>query len=261
MRVLRTPPVARQHRGIHSQPPSTRVILLPRMRSRDIWPALLVHLFTASGAVLALFAARAILVHDWAEAFAWLGAALIVDAADGPLARRLAVEKRLPRFSGARLDLVIDYLTYVFLPALAFLEARLAGPAASLPLAALMVLTALYHFSDTASKTADGGFVGFPAIWNVVVFYLFAFDLSDGVAMVIVLAGAGLTFVPITWTHPIRMRVLRPVTLAIAALWAVGAVWTVWAGFPAPLPARVLLLLGATWAIGLTLWHGLRRSG
>ena len=136
-----------------------------------------VHLLTASGAVLALLALRAVHQGDWQMMFVWLGAALIVDAVDGPLARTLEVKTVLPRFSGERLDLIVDYLTYVVVPAYALTEAPLLPDHARLPAAAAILLSSLFHVADMESKTEEGYFVGFPAIWNIVLLYLFALGL------------------------------------------------------------------------------------
>ena len=122
-----------------------------------------VHVLTASGAVLALLALRAVHHGDWQMMFVWLGAALIVDAVDGPLARRLSVKTMLSRFSGERLDLIVDYLTYVAVPAYALTEATLLPEIARLPAASAILLSSLFHVADLNSKTEEGYFVGFPA--------------------------------------------------------------------------------------------------
>ena len=116
------------------------------------WAPASVHLFTAVGAVVALLATRAMLNGAWEEAFGWLGLALLIDGIDGPFARRTQVAVRLPRFSGERLDLIIDYLTYVFVPALMLLQAGYLTGLSGLILASLILLSSLYHFSDTGSK-------------------------------------------------------------------------------------------------------------
>jgi phosphatidylcholine synthase len=107
------------------------------------WPAALVHIFTALGVVCALMATRAVLAGAWEEVFAWLGLALLIDGIDGTLARLADVTARLPRFSGERLDLVIDYLTYVLVPALALLQAGYLQGAAGVVLACLMLMSLL----------------------------------------------------------------------------------------------------------------------
>src|SRR5215813_13638620 len=154
---------------------------------RMAWPGALVHLFTALGAVCALLATRAVLSAAWEQVFGWLGVALIIDGIDGTLARLADVKAKLPRFSGDRLDLIIDYVTYVFVPALALLQAGYLGGAGwGVVLANLILLSSLFHFSDTQSKTDDHCFVGFPAIWNIVAFYVFAFAMPVWLAALLV---------------------------------------------------------------------------
>jgi phosphatidylcholine synthase len=224
-----------------------------------MWTAALVHLFTASGIVCALFACLAALSGAWETMFAWLGAALLIDGADGAFARRAHVEERLPRFSGERLDLVIDYVTYVFIPALALLQAGFLDGPWGLLLACLLLLSSLFHFSDTESKAEDNSFVGFPAVWNLVAFYVFALGLSKGATAVVVAACVILTFVPLKWAHPLRTRRLWPVTGAAMVLWAAAAGWSLWNGFPGPWLAQAVLLLTAAYGIGLTLHAGRAR--
>jgi phosphatidylcholine synthase len=182
-----------------------------------------VHLLTASGAVLALLALRAVHQSDWQMMFVWLGVALIIDAIDGPLARRLAVTTVLPRFSGERLDLIVDYLTYVAVPAYALTEASLLPDAARLPAAAAILLSSLFHVADLQSKTEEGYFVGFPAIWNIVLLYLFALQPAPLVALAWVGVFVAVTFVPIMALHPFRVVRLRLLTCLVAAIWAGAA--------------------------------------
>jgi phosphatidylcholine synthase len=221
---------------------------------RLAWPAALVHLFTALGIVCALLATRATLAGAWEQVFVWLGLALIIDGIDGTFARMADVSTKLPRFSGDRLDLVIDYVTYVFVPALALLQAGyLGGGVLGVMLASLILLSSLFHFSDTESKSEDHCFVGFPAIWNIVAFYVFALNLPVWLATLLVLVCAALTFVPLRWAHPLRTPLLWPITLAVTGLWVVAAIITIWAGFPAgPMPTAILLL-AALYGVGLAL--------
>jgi phosphatidylcholine synthase len=225
---------------------------------RTAWPATLVHLFTALGVVCALLATRAVLAGAWEEVFAWLGLALIIDGIDGTFARMANVTVTLPRFSGERLDLVIDYVTYVFVPALALLQAGYLQGAIGVLLASLILLSSLFHFSDTASKTEDHCFVGFPAIWNVVAFYIFAFDMPAWAAGAIVLACVVLTFVPMRWAHPMRTPAFWPLTLVATLLWAGAAFVVLWQGFPASGVAQIILTGVAAYGVGLTLLRSRR---
>ncbi len=218
-----------------------------------------VHLLTASGAVLALLALRAVHQSDWHMMFVWLGIALIVDAIDGPLARRLAVKTVLPRFSGERLDLIVDYLTYVAVPAYALTEASLLPDAARLPAAAAILLSSLFHVADLQSKTEDGYFVGFPAIWNLVLLYLFALQPAPLVALAWVGVFVAVTFVPILALHPFRVVRLRILTCLVAAIWAGAAAAAIANPFPSPFPIRALLIVTAIYFAGVGLYRSLVR--
>lgn len=224
--------------------------------------AALVHTFTASGIVCALMATLAGLDGAWERAFAWLGLAFLIDGIDGTFARMVQVKKRLPRFSGEQLDLVVDYVTYVFVPVLLFLKAGIAGGAGGLALAALILLSSLFHFADTGNKSDDNYFVGFPAIWNLLVFYFFALPMPGIVVAVIVLACVALTFVPMRWLHPLRVERLRAVNVAATLAWSAAAAWVVLvAGFPASgLPAIVLAVVGLL-GMALTLCRPLAHPG
>jgi phosphatidylcholine synthase len=226
-----------------------------------MWAAALVHVFTALGAVCALLATLAVASGAWEAAFAWLGLAMAIDGIDGTLARKAQVEHWLPRFSGDRLDLVIDYMTYVLVPTLALLQAGFLAGSWGLVLAALILMSALFHFSDTESKAPDYSFVGFPAIWNVVAFYVFAFGLPQAATAGLVLACVALTFVPLKWVHPLRTARLRPVTIVAAGLWAVAAIAVLASGFPAGRLTGAILLLVAAYGVGLTAYAAARRLG
>lgn len=219
-----------------------------------------VHVFTALGAVCGLFAALAAFDGAWVTMFAWLGVALIIDGIDGLFARLANVEERLPRFSGERLDLVVDYITYVFVPALALVRAGFLDGPAGLMFAAAILLSSLFHFSDVASKSDDNSFVGFPATWNIIAFYLFAFAPSGAVTYAIIGLCVALTFVPLRWAHPFRVVRLRPLTLSVTLLWAIATAGTLLMGFPAPGWCQAILLGAAAYLAGLALMRAPGRS-
>ena len=168
--------------------------------------------------------------------------ALVVDAVDGPLARHVKVNAVLPRFSGERLDLIIDYLTYVAVPAFVLLEADLLPEPWRLPAAAAILLSSLFHVADTGSKTEEGYFVGFPAIWNIVLLYLFALGLTPYAALAVIVFFVALTFVPILSVHPIRVVRARLLTGLMTLLWTVGAVAAIANPFPSPLWVQIVLV-------------------
>lgn len=216
----------------------------------------LVHVFTALGAVCALFAALAIPQGDWVGLFFWLGVALIIDGIDGTFARMAKVNTRLPRFSGETLDLVIDYVTYVFVPVLALLAAGHLQGLIGKGLAAGILLSSLYHFSDNGSKDEEKSFVGFPAIWNVVAFYIFVFAPDWQVTAAIIATCIVLTFVPWRWVHPLRVVRMRSTTLAVTCIWSVAAMVAVWQGLAtADVAIKGALLGAAIYAVGLALWR------
>lgn len=213
-----------------------------------------VHVFTGLGAVCALFAVEAIFAGNWTGVFIWLGVAFLIDGIDGPIARAVEVQENLPRFSGERIDLVIDYLTYVFIPVLALLLAGRLPAGYGHALGAIILLTSLFHFSDVESKAHDMAFVGFPAIWNILAFYVFALDVTPAAATALILAATVLTFVPLHWLHPVRVKPLRGLTLMLTAAWSAAALWTVQTGFPAPSMAQVVLVGVAVYGLGLSAW-------
>lgn len=207
--------------------------------------AFLVHLLTASGAALALVALLAAARSDWAQMFGWLGAALIVDAVDGPLARRLRVPALLPRWSGEVLDLVVDFVTYVFLPAYAVAASGLMPPPWDVAAGAAIAVTGALYFADRNMKTADNYFRGFPAVWNVVAFYLLLLRPPFPAALAVVALFAALTFAPIRFVHPLRVRRWRALTVTLLGLWAVLAFVAVVQGLaPEPWVGVVLCAIG-----------------
>jgi phosphatidylcholine synthase len=194
---------------------------------------------------------HAALIGAWQQMFLWLGLALIVDAIDGPLARKIDIETVLPRFSGSRLDLIVDYATYVFVPAFALIQSELVPEWSKLFLAAAILLSSLFHFADSQSKTAEGYFVGFPALWNVVLLYLFVLGLPPLAAAAVVCLLVGLTFVPTLWLHPLRVVRLRPLTLAVVALWSGAAIATLFFAFPSPPVLQGVLVLTGLYIVGV----------
>jgi phosphatidylcholine synthase len=186
--------------------------------------AFLVHIFTASGAALALLALLAAIGGRWTEMFLWLSAALVIDGIDGTFARKFRVKETLPRWSGDVLDLVVDFLTYVFIPAYALAASNLLPPTLALPAAAAVLISGAIYFADLEMKLDDWHFRGFPALWNVLVFYLFLLDANPYAALALVALFVGLTFAPLRMIHPLRTRQLAKFNFALLIVWvALGA--------------------------------------
>jgi phosphatidylcholine synthase len=182
-----------------------------------------VHVLTASGAVLALFALLQVEQRHWNSALLWLGAALVVDGIDGPLARLAGVVERSPGISGATLDLVVDYLTYVFVPAVLIYRAGLLPSSFALAAVAVILVSALYTFARTDMKSSDNFFLGFPALWNIVAYYLLVVQPGQSASAAIIAVFALLTFAPIHFVHPLRVQAHQPWLGGLATMWGVSS--------------------------------------
>ncbi len=209
-----------------------------------------VHVFTAFGAGIALIALLEAVREHWAAMFAWLGVALVIDALDGPIARRLDVVRVQPNWSGEVLDLVVDFVTYVFVPAYAIAASGLLLPLAAPLLGAGIVVSGALYFADRRMKTADNHFRGFPALWNAVAFYLFLLHLPPAVSSLAVAALIGLTFVPFNVVHPVRVARLRGLTLSLIGAWAVLAIMVLVDDFNVGASVTTALCLIAVYIVG-----------
>lgn len=185
--------------------------------------AFAVHILTASGAAFALVALVFATGGLWEAMFFTLGFALLIDGIDGPLARKLKVAETLPRWSGDTLDLVVDYCTYVFVPAYAIAACGLLPQGFTLPAGIIVVVTGALYFADRSMKTDDNFFRGFPAVWNLAAFYLLLLEPAPWLAVVFVVALAALSFAPIKFVHPLRVKRLRLLNIALLVAWAVLA--------------------------------------
>jgi phosphatidylcholine synthase len=179
-----------------------------------------VHAYTATGALLAFLAMQAAIARDFRAAFLWLFAAVLIDSTDGFLARLARVHERLPHFSGQKLDDIVDYLTFVFVPAVILWQAQAVTGIWTIPVIAAMLLSSLYGFVSADAKTDDHFFTGFPSYWNIVAVYLVALQLSPVLNAVILLALSALVFVRIGYIYPTRTTTARTLTLALGSLWS-----------------------------------------
>src|SRR5882757_5862926 len=187
-----------------------------------------VHIFTATGAALALGALVAAVSRRWDLMFLCLGTALVIDGVDGTIARRLRVADVLPRWSGDVLDLVVDFATYVFVPAYAIATGGLLPDWLGLPAGVVIVVTGALYFADREMKTDDNYFRGFPTLWNAAAFYLFLLKPTPWITAAVVAILAVLTFVPFKFVHPFRVARLRTVSIAMVVVWAALALVAVW---------------------------------
>jgi len=199
--------------------------MIPKIR------ALSVHLLTATGAVFAMLAMLAAVDARWDLMFLWLVVAFIVDGIDGPLARHYDVKKNAAEFDGVLLDLIIDYLTYVFIPAFALFKSGLMDGWTGWFAIILITFTSAMYFSDTRMKTKDNSFSGFPGCWNMLVLVIFALEPNFWVSLALVTILAVAMFLPLKFVHPVRTERWRVVTLPVAIAWTFFAGWAAWVDF------------------------------
>ena len=181
-----------------------------------------VHLFTASGIVLGFLALVAVLRNDVTQAFLWLGLALLVDGVDGSLARKARVLEFTPNVDGRTLDNVIDYFNYVAVPALMIYWFGMVPGSLGVAAAAGIMAVSTYTFANVGMKTDDYYFVGFPAVWNVVVLYFYLLDTGPMTNLLVILALGVLTFIPVKFIHPLRVRKLAMLTIPVTIFWGAG---------------------------------------
>ena len=199
------------------------------------------HFYTALGAVAALLAAAALFTNDFRSAFIWLGVQIFIDSTDGLLARAVRVQERIPWFDGSLLDNIIDYITYVFVPALIVIRAELVPSQWSVWIGGAMLIASAYGFSrsDAKVKVGEYFFTGFPSYWNIVVLYLLLVDVPPAVNAIVLLGLSALVFVRIGYVYPSRTGTLQRTTLALGAVWTllIGAIIWMW-----PSPPRVIAI-------------------
>jgi phosphatidylcholine synthase len=187
---------------------------------KEVAAAWAVHAFTGSGIVLGFLALLAILDGDKLAVFIWLGLALFVDGIDGTLARRVRVHELTPQFDGTTLDNVIDYFNYVAVPAMMIYWFGFVPEGWATVAAAAIMATSLYTFANLGMKSHDYYFVGFPALWNLVVLYFHVLQTTPWTNLFVIGLCCVLTFVPLKYTHPFRVRDWRKVTIPMTVLWA-----------------------------------------
>jgi phosphatidylcholine synthase len=231
---------------------------IPRVTSEDGMliraRAFAVHIFTAAGAALALAALLYAARGEWAAMFLCLGIAMIVDGVDGTIARWLKVAEVLPRWSGDVLDLVVDFVTYVFVPAYAIAAGGLLPEPLALLAGMVIVVTGALYFADRQMKTADNYFRGFPALWNVAAFYLFLLKPGPAIVALIIAGLAALTFARFRFVHPVRVARLQTLNMAGLISWAALALIAVLKDLaPGPWVAGGLVVIALYFlGVGLT---------
>ncbi|MDE0985235.1 MAG: CDP-alcohol phosphatidyltransferase family protein [Yoonia sp.] len=212
--------------------------------------ALLVHFLTATGAVFAMLAMLAAVDENWSMMFVWLVVAFFVDGIDGPLARKYDTKTNAPIFDGVLLDLIIDYLTYVFVPAYAlFKSGLLPGWTGWFAIVVITFASAMY-FADNRMKTKDYSFSGFPGCWNMLILVMFALQPNFWVIVALVVVLSAAMFFPVRFVHPVRTQRWRTVTLPMAAAWTLFAGWAAWVNFDPASWAHYGLMITSIYLLG-----------
>ena len=209
-----------------------------------------VHVFTALGAGVALIALLEAVREHWAAMFWWLGVALVIDGIDGPIARRLDVVRLQPNWSGEVLDLVVDFVTYVFVPAYAITASGLLLPLAAPLLGAGIAVSGALYFADRRMKAEDNHFRGFPGLWNIAAFYLFLLHLPPALSSLGMAVLIALTFAPFHVIHPVRVVRLRWLTLLLMGVGGVLAVIALANDFQVSVTVTTGLCLIAVYVVG-----------
>ena len=193
-----------------------------RLRIAAAWG---VHLLTASSAPAGVLAILAAERGEAARSMGWMAYTIAIDSIDGTFARAVGVKRVLPFFDGTRLDDLVDYFTYVIVPAVFLIHLRLLPAGVAVPVALCPVLASAYGFCRTDAKTSDHYFTGFPSYWNIVAFYLYTlrWPLTVNAAVVVFFSIA--VFVPVRYIYPSRTTTLRPLTITLGLLWAVSVLW------------------------------------
>ena len=212
--------------------------------------ALLVHFLTATGAVFAMLAMLAAVDENWSMMFVWLVVAFFVDGIDGPLARKYDTKTNAPIFDGVLLDLIIDYLTYVFVPAYAlFKSGLLPGWTGWFAIIVITFASAMY-FADNRMKTKDYSFSGFPGCWNMLILVMFALQPNFWVIVALVVVLSAAMFFPVRFVHPVRTQRWRTITLPMAAAWTLFAGWAAWVNFDPASWAHYGLMITSIYLLG-----------
>lgn len=192
-----------------------------------------IHLFTAAGASLAMLAWLEAAEQNWPMMAIWLAVAFAVDGLDGPLARRYDVKTNAPIIDGALLDLIIDFLTYVMIPAYALYGSGLLPGWTGWFAVLLIPFASSLYYADTRMKTSDGSFRGFPGCWNMVVLALLVLQPGWVIILILVVTLSIAQFLKLKFVHPVRTARWRIVSLPTAFLWTGSIGYAAWHGFEA----------------------------
>ncbi len=221
----------------------------------------LIHAFTASGACVGLLSLFAIYQHNFLLALWLMGASILIDAVDGMFARAIQIKKVVPEIDGALLDNIVDFVNYTIVPCFFLLVSDLLPDYWRIICVMAITFASAYQFTQIDAKTSDHFFKGFPSYWNITVFYLFFWQMSNMTNMWILLVLAVLSFVPIKYVYPSRLdyltnnKYLRFSMVVITVLWGIATMGLLWLY---PLSNHVLVAISVGYCLlylGLSLYR------
>ncbi|MCA2013355.1 phosphatidylcholine/phosphatidylserine synthase [Pararhodobacter sp. CCB-MM2] len=209
-----------------------------------------VHMFTATGVVFSMLAMLAAVDEKWSLMFLWLVVAFIVDGIDGPMARKYDVKTKAPIIDGVLLDLIIDFLTYVFIPAFALFNSGLLPGWTGWMAIIVITFASVLYFADTRMKTSDNSFSGFPGCWNMLAVVIFATRPDFWLILALVVVLSVTMFLRIKFVHPVRTQRWRAITLPVALIWVALATAAAWADFAQPQWVTTALIVTSLYLLG-----------
>ncbi|MFQ5683183.1 MAG: CDP-alcohol phosphatidyltransferase family protein [Candidatus Binatia bacterium] len=222
--------------------------------------AWLVHLYTASGAVLAFFSLFLIERAEFQAVFWLMLLAVLIDATDGSLARNLRVKELIPWFDGNRLEDIVDYLNYVLVPCFFLFRVDLLPKEDAVWLVVVPLVASAYGFCQREAKTSDHFFLGFPSYWNIVVFYLYVMQTPHWINAFLILILSALVFVPMKYLYPSRSPILRGLTVSLGIIWGILVVTIIYDLPSPPMPLVLVSLLFPAYYMVVSFWLSVRQS-
>ena len=193
-----------------------------------------IHAFTASGACIGLLSLLAIYQHNLLLALWLMCGAIFIDAVDGMFARMIHIKEVIPEINGALLDNIVDFVNYTIVPCFFLLVTNLLPEYWRIICVMVITFSSAYQFTQVDAKTSDHFFKGFPSYWNIAVFYLFLWQMSDVTNMFILLFLAVLSFIPIKYVYPSRLdyltnnKYLRVSMIFLTVMWGVATSGLLW---------------------------------
>lgn len=227
-----------------------------------------VHLFTAIGVIFAFLAAAEVCsaTPDPRLVFFYLAIQVIIDALDGPLARAAQVKVFAPTIDGRKIDDIVDYLTYTFVPLLLVWRMGWLPEPAAIWVAPAMVAS-LFGFCNTGAKDEeDGFFLGFPSYWNIVAFYIGLWHplIGPWPGALLIAVLTVLTVLPVRFIYPnLAPQPWKVPTIIGAALWTALFAWMTWNYSAVPPWVMWVSLIYPVAYLGLSLYldlHSRRRN-